>query len=217
MTRAAERLAPQNPFSTRCVRPGALPFLFPPGAGLGDLVERLRAGGWWGQIIGPHGSGKSTLLAALVPELRRLGRLPYPVTLHDGTRRLPAEAERAIFSPRLPDTIVVVIDGYEQLSRWNRWRLKRQCRRRRFGLLITAHIPLGLPDLYHTDVTPDLVQRVVARLAPAEADRPAGPAEVTARLAARNGNLREVLFDLYDLYEQRRRQPFPVDTRGENG
>ncbi len=57
--------ASDNPFCTRWVRPGAIPFLFPPGENAEELADRLRQAGWWGEITGPHGSGKSALLAAL--------------------------------------------------------------------------------------------------------------------------------------------------------
>ena len=73
-----------NPFSTRFVRPGAVPYLFAPGQSADGLVRRLAGFGWRGQIIGPHGSGKSTLLAALAEPLARAGRRSWTVCLHDG-------------------------------------------------------------------------------------------------------------------------------------
>src|SRR5262249_23632578 len=79
-----------NPFATRRVRPGAIPFLFPTGESVGQLLDRLRAAGWWGQVVGPHGSGKSTLVAALLPELCQAGREPLLLVHHRGEReRLP--------------------------------------------------------------------------------------------------------------------------------
>ena len=78
-----------NPFSTRFVRPGAIPFCFPQGEGAGTLVTRLERQGWWGQIVGPHGSGKSTLLAQLRPHLEAAGCEVVVVVRRRGERSLP--------------------------------------------------------------------------------------------------------------------------------
>jgi hypothetical protein len=189
-----------NPFCSRRVRPGATAYLFPSGQGPAHLVDQLRQNAWWGQIVGPHGSGKSALLAALLPAIERAGRRTLLIELHDGRRRLPQDFRRAADSdcPTL-----VVVDGYEQLGLWQRWWLKRFCRRRGLGLLLTAHAPVGLPELAHTSATPELAQQIVAQLQGHHPSR-ITPADVTQRFGDHGGNLREMLFDLYDLYEQRR-------------
>ena len=64
----------ENPFCSKRIKPGAIPFYFPEGITMDTLLEFLVLNGWCGQIIGPHGSGKSTLLAALVPRIREVGR-----------------------------------------------------------------------------------------------------------------------------------------------
>ena len=53
-----------------------------------------------------------------------------------------------------------LIDGYEQLSRWNRFCLQRRCKRWGHGLLVTAHSDVGLPELYRTGVTVETAVRV---------------------------------------------------------
>ena len=201
----------ENPFCTRRVRPGAIPFLFPPGEDAEMLVERLQRNGWRGEIIGAHGSGKSALLATLIPAIQRAGRHAALVELHDGQRRLPRDCPNfrvgengavpldAAFSAPL----VLVVDGYEQLSRWRRFLLKRRCRRRGWGLLATAHNSVGLPELCRTAATPAVAEQIVGRLLIGQAS-PFAPSELAECLARRGGNLRETLFDLYDLYEQRR-------------
>jgi ABC-type uncharacterized transport system YnjBCD ATPase subunit len=184
------------------VRPGAVPFLFAPGQSAALLVDRLRGFGWRGQIVGPHGSGKSTLLAALTAEIRQAGRTVTLVELHDGQRRLPRELQR-------PDAIVargvLIVDGYEQLGRIARWVLKRRCRRRDCGLLVTAHGPVGLPELFCTTVSLESAQRVVGHL---QRGKPPHVAErdVAEPFARHDQNLREILFELYDLYEFRRQK-----------
>jgi hypothetical protein len=206
MTAAVPPLTTGNPFATRRVRPGAIPFFFPAGESVGQVLDRLRAAGWWGQVVGPRGSGKSTLVAALLPGLREAGREPLLVVRHRGERALPratwADLRRA---GRAGRALVVAIDGYEQLSPWSRFRVRRRCRRHGHGLLATAHADMGLPDLYRTRVTPEVALRVVGHLTRGTGVTIAA-ADVTARLDARAGDLRETLFDLYDLHERNARR-----------
>jgi hypothetical protein len=177
-----------------------VPFLFPEGEDVQRLVGRLREQGWWGAVLGPHGSGKSALLATLVEDLERLPRRVLRVELHDGERRLPDHARRALTQDP-PEQLV--IDGYEQLGRLARWRLRGNCRRRGLGLLVSAHRPVGLPELYRTRVDLDLAQRLVEHLQAGHEPRVAA-ADVAAAHARHREDVRELLFALYDLYESRR-------------
>lgn len=188
-----------NPFATRYVRPGAVQYLFPSDCNAERLVERLRVNGWWGQIVGAHGSGKSSLLAALSPALNA-ERCVISLTLHDGERRLDSGWRHR---KPLDAHSLVVVDGYEQLSRWNKFRLKWICRRRSAGLLVTAHANVGLPTLFETATDVPTAQRIVTGLL-MPGDQTIGLGDIAQAWKARAGNLREALFDLYDLYEQRR-------------
>ena len=80
---------------------------------------------------------------------------------------------------------------------------ERLCRRRGWGLLVTAHATVGLPQLYQTTPTPDLAEMIVGRLM-TDRTPPFAAVEVTECFRAAPWNLRETLFDLYDLYERRR-------------
>lgn len=193
-------LPASNPFSTRHVRPGAIPYFFPPGVSAGVLVEQLQTTGWWGQIIGPHGTGKSTLLAALLPELKRAGKIPNVITLHDGTRRLAADAWQAIRRRQGPDSLLV-FDGYEQLGFASRCWIKWRCVRRKIGLVVTAHTSVGLPGLYRTQVSREQAEQVVGHLLHGR-EFSVSSGEIERHLAAHGGNLREALFALYDLHER---------------
>jgi hypothetical protein len=190
----------ENPFCTKRVRPGAVPFLFPDGHNAETLIRRLQQNGWWGQIVGAHGAGKSALLATLIPAIESAGRHAFLVELHDGQRRLPRDFDRDC---RHQPATVIVVDGYEQLSRWRRWRLKRHCRRHGWGLLVTAHAHVGLLDLCQIAATPDLAQQIVGQLMDGRVS-PFTATELAECFARHGGNLRETLFDLYDLYEQKR-------------
>jgi hypothetical protein len=194
-----------NPFASRRVRPGAIPFQFPHGVDATALVARLSRLGWRGAIIGPHGTGKSTLLAALSPEFARVGRDVRLLSLHDAQRRLPQGFLKGL-PAKSPE--IVVVDGYEQLNRWSRWRLDRRCRALGSGLLVTAHGPTGLPLLFRTAVDEKLAERIVDHLlgtygnCPSVIDRD----DVRRAWSKHGGNLRETFFDLYDTYQNRAQQ-----------
>src|SRR5437764_10280820 len=100
-----------NPFATRFIRPGAIPFLFLDGDSAEAIIERLKANHWRGQIVGEHGSGKSTLVATLIPLLEQAGRNIVLIKIGPGERRLPEIGKSSL----LPTTDLIV-DGYEQLS-----------------------------------------------------------------------------------------------------
>jgi hypothetical protein len=175
-------------------------FLFDEGTSLADCLARLQQNKGWGQIRGPHGSGKSTLVCDLIPHLEEQGRRVALFTLHDGERRLPASRKQLkTWDPRTQ----VVIDGFEQLSRFSRWRLKRVCRRQGCGLLITAHGDFGFPDIQVTTTTVERAQRVAARLLHGWPPL-VGPEDIERSFAAHEGDLREAFFALYDVYERRK-------------
>jgi energy-coupling factor transporter ATP-binding protein EcfA2 len=190
--------ARSNPFSTRFVRPGALAFHFAGDQSAERLVRDLQSAGWWGAIIGPHGSGKSTLLATLAEPLASAGRRVWTICLRDAERRLPADWTAAAHRA---GANLVVIDGYEQLRTWRRWLIKRACRRRGWGLLVTAHRSVGLTTIFRTAPNLELAEALVKELLPESSgilDREA----IARHFEASRGDVRETLFALYDAYEQ---------------
>jgi hypothetical protein len=189
---------PSNPFATRFTRPGALPFQFPAGQSPELLVERLKHQAWRGQIVGPHGSGKSTLLASLSPALATSGRQIVLVRLRDKQRRLPPTIDPRSWQA---DT-QVLIDGYEQLGLLARFRLQRWQKKLGYGLLVTTHQSVGLPTLWQTEPTPDGLAAIVAQLLQRAQLEPAERALVEAVFDSRRGDLREALFDLFDVFER---------------
>ncbi len=194
-----------NPFSTRHVRPGALAYLFPPGESAANILQRLRDNRWQGAIVGPHGSGKSTLLAGLMREIAICSPISARpeirfIALHEGQRSLPHD----FVLPRSGEEFgVVIVDGYEQLSWWSRRKLLSRCRSAGWGLLVTAHGPCGIAEIYRTHSSLATTQLLVAQLLPA-ADLLIAPDDIAAAFLSHAGNVRETLFALYDVYEARR-------------
>ena len=189
-----------NPFCAARLRPGTIDYVFEQGKSLQQLVDALEANAWQGQITGGHGTGKSTLLAALTPAIEGRGRLVKSITLVAGQRRLPSEF---IASLRLSAGLgVAAVDGVEQLHFWSRLLLKRFCRTHGVGLVVASHRSADLPSLYETAVDEARAWRVVQRLQDGFPPR-IEIGDLVARLARHQGNLREALFDLYDLYEER--------------
>ena len=122
------------------------------------------------------------MLAALTPYIEHAGRQTAVVALHDRQRRLPLDLQN---DPRLQPPAVLIVDGYEQLSGWSRLMLKRFCRRRGVGLLVTAHDSVGFSPLYRTVATPQLAVQIVAALLGGR-QSPFTPEEVSRQLC-RNG------------------------------
>jgi energy-coupling factor transporter ATP-binding protein EcfA2 len=173
-------------------------------------VERFAAANWRGAIIGPHGSGKSTLLETLRPALVAAGHSISSIALRDRQRRLPRSfIDRTKASPVThsgEECFIVIVDGYEQLLWLERLKLIRECRRRQLGLLVTSHAATCLPTLIRLTPNRQLIEQLVRELCDQVSTHVAAE-EVVASHACHGSNVREILFDLYDRYERRRRNP----------
>lgn len=205
--------SPANPFATRFIRPSAARYLFPAGQSAAILVRELQAAGWRGQIVGPHGSGKSTLLQALLPEIAAAGRTPVVWRITSADRPGPF----GVWRDRLPPSSVLVIDGYEQLKTLSRALLALRlywAGAAQVGLLVTTHTRIPkLPVLIQTEPTLELALRVVAGFLPPE-DPVIRPEDIAHALETSQGDIREMLLLLYDVYRNRT-APRPSPREGE--
>jgi hypothetical protein len=197
-------LALSNPFCAARLRPGTIDFVFEAGRSVAQLVEVLESHGWRGQITGGHGTGKSTLLVSLVQAMQGRGCRTILLTLAAGQHALPRNFAAALRGTDVHN--VAVIDGFEQLYPWSRLRIRWLCRMRGLGLVVASHRTSGLPDLYTTAVDPSRAWIVVQRLQDGYLPR-IQPADLADSLGRHSGNLREALFEQYDLYEARAREP----------
>jgi hypothetical protein len=199
---SSNSLHASNPFSTRAVRPGAIEYQFPSDDSLASLLSRLSENHWWGEIIGNHGSGKSTLIETLRAAFPNAGRKVQQFTLSRGERRLPTDVDEM---SNWDEQTQVVVDGFEQLSWWHRRSLKRICRRRGCGLLITAHRSFGFPPVFTAMTSLDLTEQLVFALLPDKATKHISTAEIVEAFGRHEGNVREVFFDMYDRCEKHAR------------
>lgn len=203
-----------NPFSTRHTRPGRLPPFDAAGrpldvAGLVDRVLTLRGAA----IVGPHGSGKSNLLHHLATAIGAAGGRVERVRLQSRFDSL-----RALSAVRLAGRGgTACIDSWERAGRVERFVLVVLARAVGARLLVTAHRPVGgLPTVVRCETTPRLLQAIVSRLVgpsrwPGEA---VGAADVEAAFAGHAGDVREALYELYDVVESRRSAASNPPARG---
>ena len=211
-----------NPFATNFVQPGEIAWIAPEGLTVGGLAERFRQQcACRAVIVGPHGSGKSTLLEQLVPLLSESIVRSHPVapcdvrTEHQEsppfattvwlTLRRSEQAWQKVWEshPEWKSGNLLVLDGFEQLTRWQQLRCLFETRRRSMALLVTSHTAVRLPILIATKSSPRLARQIVlAALCRAGAERHVDtlcdPLRLERLLAEERGNLREVLMRLYD-------------------
>ncbi len=154
------------------------------------------------QIIGPHGSGKSTLLSSLSETFKVSGYSVFSWTLRDRQRTFPQEFWEAFRLFQKETRPVLFLDGFEQLSFLQRWKLRHYCNFHRIGYLLTTHTPiLFLPVLYHTTTSWELVRDLVQYLLDDESFDLSDD-EIQRLFARHRGNCRSILFDLYDRFEE---------------
>ncbi len=200
---------PYNPFSADRIKPGVIPFRFPEDFSAERLWEKFLAHGRRGQIVGAHGSGKSTLLATL----RRSEpwcdqRLEFLEVKSAGYSFLNCMWRLATIGRER----IVLIDGLPLFTRWQQWLLIRLAIWRGLGILVTTHQDVGLPSIIQISPAWETVREIVRGLV-LEANavrRTAGlpPVEISlneveSRFWHWRDNVRELFFELYDLYELR--------------
>jgi hypothetical protein len=210
-----------NPFATRFISPGQVDWV-----GADDYFEQL-ASHWLklncrASIIGVHGSGKSTLLEHYVPLIGDVifrrdaegnvienrssgasGRERCPAIWLQVRKTVPEST--AIPWGELRRGRLLVLDGFEQLSRWRRAALIARTGLRNVKLLVTSHRRTMLPTLCELSITPSLALQIVSQLTTGRGDLATISDEVVQRsLQKHGGNMREVLMQLYDRVEEQR-------------
>jgi hypothetical protein len=200
--------ARDNPFAADRVQ--SIRYELPEGQADGLLarLERLR---YRAAIVGPHGTGKTTLMEDLETPLARLGFRVRHLRL-DAEHRRFSRGCLSRFAATLDARDLVCLDGAEQLG-WARWLTFRWRTRRAGGVLITSHRAGLLPTLIECTTSPELLDRIVSRLAP-QTEGVRTPKDLYAR---HHGNLRDALRELYDVCAASDRSPLAADIRAYRG
>lgn len=189
-----------NPFASKHIRPDANEYLFADGSTIDDTISRFEQLDRRAQIIGPHGTGKSTLLCKMLEQFETSDRMRSRVILaklSSSDSRLPI----SLLDLLKTSNATIVIDGFEQLPAWKRFAIRKIASARRLGLLITTHEDQGMATLVSTASNPQILRAIIRRLDP---DQRLGPIdgiserELCQLLDSCHGNVREVLFRLYD-------------------
>lgn len=185
-----------NPFASRHLQPGSIPFLFRDQQTIQGVAHQIiGARSARLAIVGPHGTGKSTLLQQLSEHLGcSLG------VLHSTTPKLAGlrECIRQARSEKL-----CLIDGYEQLPIWGRLMLGAYASRFRVKHCVSSHrLPLGFELLWETRVDHAVEEHVIDRLLACVEPQVKSAllhSEAWKKSRQKQGeNLRESLFDMYD-------------------
>ena len=160
------------------------------------LLERLDRLDRRAALVGPEGSGKTTLLEDLEGRLEDRGWRLLRLRLCCDRRRL-GRGEWTRIAAAGGETVVTV-DGVEQLSWWQRRRLERLSRRAG-GLVVTSHRSGRLPTLREHRTSPELLTALVSDLVGRDTAARLEP-ELSRLFAVYDGNLRDCLRGLYDLW-----------------
>lgn len=219
-----------NPFCSRFLRPGSIPFCFRGTESISQLADRIRAPqapsaprgkratrGKKAQaalrlsIVGPHGSGKSTLLHQLYQELRgnRQSNCQSDsglIVLHSTSNKLAAL--RSILR-RIHRDQWCLIDGYEQIPRWAQFLIIARAKPRRVALCVTAHrLPWMFQTLWETRVDAHVESHVIECLLANVAAKDGGPPSVISDLlhsphwaASRQKHQENLRESLFDMYD----------------
>lgn len=176
------------------------------GIGLLYLADQLEVHGYRAQVVGPHGGGKSTLMHDLAMVLCQLGHAVFYRSLHDRQRNFPhsfyEQLNRWMSRPGPQGARIVFLDGYEKLSWLHRVSFRLFCQSRRLGLLVSTHSPVfGTPVLYRTRTSAQTLQVILEYLLD-ETDFVLDDLRVANLYERYRGDIREILFNLYDEYER---------------
>lgn len=200
--------ARENPFASH--RTESLRYRFP-GFCFENAIERLRELRWRGAILGPHGSGKTTLLLELYRRLKSDPSMPserYCLWVVPREKNVRLAQWHQIFSSVRAETILLV-DGIERLSCFHRWQLLGLLPERLpiigppttiRSIVATTHRRVGLPIWITSQPNCLVMEELLLELHPSAS--PAMLCEAGKLFVEKQGNVREVFWNLYDRYSQ---------------
>ena len=199
----------QNPFSTRFVQPGAIPWLATD-TSIDSLLFRLYDVGNRAIICGPHGSGKSTILSHLASVAQREGLKVHCLRIRSW---IDAIRVMRVFATINPKQSLVSVDSWERLGFFG-WFLCQFADFRGLRVVVTVHKRPwwnNWPVLLHMKADDKtfrlLVDELMTKYAGSKTIEFSG-AMLRDVFQRHSGNLREGFFELYDHYERQSRITF---------
>lgn len=208
-----------NPFATRFVAPGRIPWMQTSDTTLQSLSHKFLVElGSRGAIIGLHGTGKTTILTHLLPLLggvRYRHSIDQPLQIDESPEanlvwlqlRAKHQPWRTVQDSRAHwgRGRILVLDGFEQLNRIARYCVIAATQFRKTGLLVTAHDTVPLPTLHKTQMDVETAAEVIRHVHPTWLEDARQSFELRRLLQRHNLNLREVMMEMYDAFEQQSR------------
>lgn len=192
-----------NPFSPSHWTPATIDYVFESGEEE-NLLAVLRASGWYGLIVGPQGSGKSTLLAELQSRLPSLGFRTVLVRVREEPLYHGAVLWRVMtMGPRK----ILLLDSAECLLPGLFPVILGLVRLWGGGVVATLHrIPSGwpyksIPAIPRRTQGSTLFQVIRTQFAGLDLPEWLSEPLVDQLLANHQGHAREVLAELYGMYE----------------
>jgi hypothetical protein len=161
-----------------------------------DLVNRLQRLNYRAAIVGAHGSGKTRLMQELGARLKEQGLRVSAFRISPGSKVLPRGLVKSL---RIggDHRHLILLDEADQLSAGSRLVL-RLLSRRAAGLIVTSHGAAALPTLVGCAASLELLEDILFELVGHELS---AIRELSRRLFREHqGNVREVLRALYDVY-----------------
>ena len=196
----------QNPFSTRFVQPGAIPWLAAD-TSLRSLLFKLYDVGNRAIICGPHGSGKSTILSHLSSVAQRQGLKVHCLRICSW---IDAIRVMRVFATMNPKQSIVSVDSWELLG-FSGWFLCQFADFRGICVVVTVHEKPwwnNWPVLLHTKANDKTFRRLVYGLMTKFTGSETikfSRAMLKDVFQRHSGNVREAFFELYDHYERQSR------------
>ncbi len=162
-----------------------------------DLMARLDTLDHFGAIIGPDGSGKTTLLDELGVRLEEEGFTLKRLFLNDMTPAIPRSSLENLIAG-LTEKDIILFDGADLMGRlaWSRFERRAS---KAAGLVVTAHREGLLPILAECRTTPQMLEEIVSEIL----GNSRHGLDLRGMYDTHDGNIRQVLRELYDLYAER--------------
>jgi nucleoside-triphosphatase THEP1 len=187
--------ADQNPFRTECIL--KIRYQLAPQE-LNDLLATWARHHYRGALIGPHGHGKTTLLEDIQQYLKKENKKIILLRLSSDKPYLDLKQWEFI-QTSIKDQHFILLDSAGCLNFWQFHRFLTLSKKAP-GIIVTTHHRTRLPTLRYCKTSPETLVKIVSQLL---------HAKLTPDIQLLNtlyqkhqGNIRECLRELYDVYSE---------------